>query len=109
MTGLSSGNLNAARYFFRAGTDISVLSGSLVLIRRTFDVNSPEIVLPKLSSMVPSTTSGLVTAGASRALLQTVEIDGSEFPLSPSDLEDKRSDFLQVSAGPPNLLATDRE
>ena len=69
----------AAKYFFRADTDVSFLSGSLALIRRTFDVKSPEIVPPKLSTMVPSIASGLVTAGPSRALLQGVEIDGSEF------------------------------
>ncbi len=40
-------------------------------------VKSPEIVLPKLSAMVPGIASGLVTAGPSRALLQGVEIDGS--------------------------------
>jgi hypothetical protein len=34
--------------------------------------------------MVPRTASGLDTAGPSRALLSGVEIDGNEFPLSPS-------------------------
>ena len=82
MTVLSSGNLNA-RYFSRTGTNVSFPSGSLVLIRRTFDVNSP-IVLPKFSSMVPGTASGLDTAGPSRALLRGVESDGNEFPLRPS-------------------------
>jgi hypothetical protein len=34
--------------------------------------------------MVPSTVTGLDTAGPSRALLRGVEIGGNEFPLSPS-------------------------
>ena len=74
----------AAKYFFRADTDVSFLSGSLVLIRRTFDVKSPEIVLPKLSTMVPSIASGLVTAGPSRALCKVSRSMGVNFPLSPS-------------------------
>ena len=63
---MSSGNLNAARYLFRAGAYVLFLAGSLLLIRWTFDVNSAEIVVQKLSSMLPSTALGLVTAGASR-------------------------------------------
>jgi len=84
---LSSGNLNAARYLFRAGAYVLFLAGSLLLIRWTFDVNSAEIVVQKLSSMVPSTALGLVTAGAFLlALLHEVEIDGSQFPLIRPDL-----------------------
>ena len=67
----------AAKYFFRADTDVSFLSGSLVLIRRTFDVKSPEIVLPKLSTMVPSIGAGY--CGPISCPMQGVEIDGSEF------------------------------
>jgi len=82
---LSSGNLNAARHLFRAGAYVLFLAGSLLLIRWTFDVNPAEIVVQKLSSMVPSTALVLVTAGAFLlALLHEVEIDGSQFPLSPS-------------------------
>src|SRR5437867_5869509 len=66
-----------ARIFFRADTDVSFLSGSLVLIRRTFDVKSPEIVLPKLSTMVPSIGAGY--CGPISCPMQGVEIDGSEF------------------------------
>jgi hypothetical protein len=63
------------------------LAGSLLLIRWTFDVNSAEIVVQKLSSMVPSTALGLVTAGVFLlALLHEVEIDGSQFPLIRPDL-----------------------
>ena len=81
---MSSGNLNGARYLFRKGAYVSFLAGSLLLLRRTFDVNSAEIVVQKLSSMLPSTALGLVTAGASRAPFQGVAIDESESSLSPS-------------------------
>jgi len=81
--GLRSGKLNFARYLFKAGAGVSFLSGSVLLTRRTSDVRSLEIVLLKLSSMVPSTASRLVIAGASRALLQGAQCDGSGFLLSP--------------------------
>ena len=104
MTGLSLGNLNAARYSFRTDIDVSFRSESFVSIRRIFDVNSPEMILPKFSLMVPSTASGLNTAGPSRALSM-----GINFRSVRPDLEDKRSDPLQVSAAHQSLLSTDRE
>lgn len=80
MTGLPSGNLT--RYLFKAG-GVSFLSGCVLLIHRPPDIRLLEIVLPKPSSRVPSTASGLAIAAASLALLQRVQIDGSEFLLSP--------------------------
>ena|SRR2546425_2217249 len=70
---------NSQWFKSRVGRDVDEIPRGVSLC-----VKSPEIVLPKLSTMVPSIASGLVTAGPSRALLQGVEIDGSEFPLSPS-------------------------
>ena len=93
MTGLPSGNLT--RYLFKADAGVSFLSGSVLLIRQTPDIRSLEIVLPKPSSMVSSTASGLVIAGTSLALLQRVQIDGSEFLLSPPQKQ---------FSGPPELV-----
>ena len=104
MTGLSLGNLNVARCFFRTCTGVSFPSGSCVSIRRTFDVNSPEIVLPRFSSMFPSTASGLNTAGRFRAILYGVEIAGKKFRSVRPDLEDKRRTLAGVSC-PPVLVA----
>lgn len=107
MTELSSGSLNAARYLHRAGTDTGFLAEPLLLIRRTFEVNSPEIVFPKLSSMGPSTVSGFVAAGAVRALPPGVEIDRREFPLSRSQSGRQRPAFLQEIRCHPKLSPTD--
>ena len=105
---MSSGHLNAARHFFRAGAYVLFLAGSLLLIRWTFDVNPAEIVVQKLSSMVPSTALVLVTAGAFLlALLHEVEIDGSQFPLSPSRSGTSGRTFCRSSH--PKLWVTDRE
>jgi len=124
VTGLPSGNLT--RYLFKAGS-VSFLSGSVLLIHRTPDIRLLEIVLPKPSSRVPSTASGLVIAAASLALLQRVQIDGSEFLLSPflSGLEELLRREIGMRAlpllswdhtcsqkqfsGPRELVATDRE
>jgi hypothetical protein len=54
--------------------------------------------------MVPSTASGLDTAGPSRALLSGVEIDGNEFPLTPSRSRQAAGLFVGVRC-PTELVA----